>query len=121
MGIIWVLACVMLGVSGQISMKHGMGNVGAVESTKQLFSPSNLIRMFSNPYVLFGVFLYASSSILWLGALSVLDISLAYPLISIGYILAALAGLFIFGEKIASVRWLGVLFILGGCFLISRT
>ena len=58
--------------------------------------------------------------ILWLGLLKRVEFNLLYPLISLSYIFGLLAARFIFHENIPSIRWLGVLVIMFGVYLISR-
>lgn len=48
------------------------------------FTISFIFNVFGNKYVILGVFLYGFSFILWLGALSTLDVSFTYPLLSLG-------------------------------------
>jgi drug/metabolite transporter (DMT)-like permease len=53
--------------------------------------------------------------------MSSLEVSYMYPLLSLGYVVtAALAFIFI-GENITLLRWAGIVLILSGCFLITRS
>jgi len=45
----------------------------------------------------------------------------AYPLLSIGYIVTALAGWHFFDEAMDCTRWSGIAVICGGVWLITRT
>jgi len=116
-----VLICVFLSAIGQFTMKIGMGEVGEIATVRQLFNLDTLFRMFTNPHVLTGLFLYAVSVTLWLGALSTLDVSLMYPLASLAYIVTAIVAFIFLKENITLLRWAGILLVVGGCFLISRT
>ena len=116
-----VLICVFLSAIGQITMKSGMGQVGEISSVGQLFNRGTLFHMFTNPYVLTGVFLYGISLVLWLGAMSTLDISLMYPLASLAYIVTAIIAFIFLKEDVTLLRWMGIFMIVGGCFLIGRT
>ncbi len=73
-----------------------------------------------NPFVLAGLFCYVVSVIVWLMALSRVDVSYAYPLLSAGYIVTALAGQIFFGETLGPVRWAGILVICLGVYLVTR-
>jgi len=53
--------------------------------------------------------------------LSRVDVSYAYPLLSVGYIVTALAGQILFGEVLCFARWMGILVICFGVFLITRS
>lgn len=116
-----VLACVFLSAAGQLTMKIGIGQIGEIVTIQQLLSPSMLFRIFTNPYVITGVSCYAVSVILWLGAMSTLDVSLMYPLASLAYVVVAIIAFIFLKEDITLLRWAGILLVMGGCFLITQT
>jgi drug/metabolite transporter (DMT)-like permease len=117
--LILVITSVFAAAFGQILFKDAMRNI-EISEMSDLFSLSVLIKIFSNGYILLGLFLYAGSTLLWLGALSKLDVSVAYPLVSLGYILTAIFALFFLHEKITSIRWLGIFLIVLGSILITK-
>ena len=98
-----------------------MSHIGEISSVKQLFNPSTLFRLFINPYVLTGMFLSVIALVLWLSAMTTLDISLMYPLISLSYVVVAIIAVIFLKEDITLLRWIGIFMVVGGCFLISRT
>ena len=119
--LILVLICIVFGAFGQIAMKNGMTQIGKIDSIVQLISPGMLSKMVTNGYVIGGLLLYFIAAFLWLGALSKLEVSFMYPLLSLGYVLTAILAFIIFRENVTLVRWAGIALIVGGCFLISRT
>lgn len=117
--LILLLATVALNVFGQMMMKKGMSSVGAV--TGDLAALSGLMgRAFLNPNVIAGVGAYAFSSIFWLVLLSRVDLSYAYPALSLGYVLITLVSAFILGEQVSAIRWAGVFVICVGVILVTR-
>lgn len=117
-----VLICVCLLIPiGQIMLKSGMSQVGEITNVKQLFNPGTLFHMFTNPYVLGGISLSVIALILWLGAMSTLNISLTYPLGSLSYVVLTIIALIFLKEDITLLRWIGIFVVIAGCFLISRT
>jgi len=103
----------------QLSMKKGMLLVGEVTGGLQgllLLFP----ELLSNLYLWISAFCYVVSMVLWLVVLSKVDVSYAYPFLSIGYILAAIVGHFAFHESLPPVRIIGILIICIGVILISR-
>lgn len=113
---------VIFGVTmGQIAMKSGMSQVGEIGSMGQLFNFNTLFHIVTNPHVLLGVFFYGVSAILWLGALSTLNVSFAYPLMSLAYVITAVVAFTFLKENITLLRWAGIFLVVGGCFLIIRT
>ena len=56
----------------------------------------------------------------WMVVLKRYDLSLAYPLTAISFILSLIAGALFFNEAIPATRWIGVLLIMAGVFFVSR-
>jgi drug/metabolite transporter (DMT)-like permease len=79
------------------------------------------LQLFSNPFLWAGLCCYALSIGLWLAVLSKVQVSLAYPMLSIGYIIAAVLGSVFLHESLSSYRILGIGVICLGVILISRT
>ncbi len=115
-----LFVCIALGVIGQLSLKHGMTAVGEIELDASRI-PSMLIRSFGNPYVLLGYILYGLSSLSWLIVISRVELSLAYPMIAIGYVLVVVLSRFLFAEHVTPLRFAGTLVICFGVYLLSRT
>jgi drug/metabolite transporter (DMT)-like permease len=80
-----------------------------------------LTRAALNPIVISGFFLYGISAALWLVVLTRAELSWAYPLLSMGYVLVVLLSRVLFHESVTTTRLLGTLVICLGVWLISRT
>lgn len=115
-----IFVSVILGVLGQLSMKQGMLEVGYIPLELAKFG-SSFSRIITTPFVLLGLFLYAVSAMFWLVVLSRVELSYAYPMISIGYVLVVFLSWALFHEHISSSRILGVLLICSGVLLIVRS
>jgi drug/metabolite transporter (DMT)-like permease len=109
---------ILLAVAGQLLMKKGMLLFGTFPVSQLLYK---IIPMFLNPYVFFGLACFGMSAIFWLVVLSRLELSLVYPMVSVAYILVALASWFFFKENVTLMRWMGIAVIVLGVFLISRS
>lgn len=109
---------ILLAVAGQLLMKKGMMVFGAFPANQLL---SRVVPMFLNPYVFFGFACFGLSSIFWLIVLSRLPLSLVYPMVSVAYVLVALASMLFFKECVTLARWTGIAVIIFGVFLISRS
>ena len=116
--LIIVMICIVLGAFGQLSLKHGMNLLGSISFREMFFS--KFFQIVFQPFVFTGLVLYAVSMFLWLIAISKLNLSLAYPLLSIGYILVAIFSFIFLKENISLLRWTGILLVVIGCFLILR-
>jgi drug/metabolite transporter (DMT)-like permease len=63
---------------------------------------------------------YGTSLVVWIIGLSRVPVSQAYPVLSVGYVIAALAAWTLLGETMSLSRWLGIVVIMSGVWLISR-
>lgn len=115
-----VLVPVLIGVVGQIFLKYGMAQVGKFSFESAAHILPQFVRAFSNIWVLTGFAFYFLSSLFWMIVLSKVDLSIAYPLLSMGYVFVLLASWLLFKEPVTLVRWAGVLVIMFGVTLISR-
>ncbi len=115
-----ILASVLLNCAAQLCMKKGMLLVGEVTGGLQGFI-SMIPGMATNIYLWISAGCYVISIALWLVVLSKVDVSYAYPFLSIGYILSALVGYFAFHEAVTPIRVFGIIVISVGVVLISRS
>lgn len=113
--ILSILSCVILNSIAQIFLKFGMSNLDKKLSLSIAFIPS----LITNAYVVFGAALYGTSFILWLYVLSKVEVSYAYPFISLSYVLVAVLGIFLLGEKISIGAWIGICLVVVGVTLIG--
>lgn len=115
-----ILLGVILNTSAQLFLKAGMSQIGHFDFTLANALPIGL-KVASNPPILSGLFLYVVSVMVWLLVLSRVQVSFAYPMVSIGYILNAIAAYYVFGEPLTSLRVLGIFIIIGGVYLIAQS
>ena len=115
-----VLAGVLLNAAAQLLLKAGTNRIGEFA-----FSLDNLvpvgIKVASSPFVLGGLACYAVSVVVWIMALSRVPVSVAYPMLSIGYIVNAVAAWLLFGESLAAQKLVGIGFIVVGVWLVARS
>jgi multidrug transporter EmrE-like cation transporter len=115
-----ILAGVLLNAAAQLLLKAGTNAVGHFE-----FSAANIVpvglRLALEPHILGGVACYVVSLVAWIMALSRVEVSVAYPMLSIGYVINALAAWYLFGESVGAVRLAGIGFIIVGVFLVARS
>ena len=82
---------------------------------------SHLSKLLRFPLFYFAMSVYFFSMILYLMAISKLDISIAYPMVSLNYAIILVYSKVFFKESVTPMRWLGVAVIIFGVFLISRS
>ena len=79
------------------------------------------IKAFLSPYILLGLGCYITGFMVWLIVLAKAEISYAYPLISLGYVLTAIMGWWLLGENVTWVRMAGIFVTCIGVFIISQS
>ena len=115
-----VLAGVMLNAAAQLLLKAGTNSIGAFAFTADNLVPVG-IKAASNPFIVSGLGCYAVSVVVWIMALSRVEVSLAYPMLSIGYVVNAVAAWYLFGEALGAQRMIGIGTIIVGVFLVARS
>lgn len=114
--LILIFTSILLGVIGQLSMKKGMVNVGEISVT-ELFG-KKLFSVVFEKFVFIGIALYLISAAFWLVILSQEELSFAYPLIGIGYIVTAILAKIFFHETLTMFKILGIILIVVGAFFV---
>jgi len=113
-----ILMSVLTSAAAQVLLKAGVsGARGGVEAGTNL--PMALLDFLTRPAVLAGLALYGVGAVLWLGALSRTELSKAYPFVSLGFVLTALAGSLLFGEAVGLVRASGIALIVAGVVFVA--
>ncbi len=109
---------IFLGVIAQLSLKNGMNQI-RVESFRKEKLFLLLKKLGFNRWIVFGFFLYGFSMLLWLVILSKLELSYAYPMVSLGYFFVALGSIIFFKEKISWQRWVSIAIIVVGVVVVG--
>lgn len=114
-----ILLGVCLNALAQLLLKEGMSRIGYFA-----FSLPNLLpiswQVITNPFVFMGLSCYVLSVVIWLLVLSRVPVSYAYPMLSLGYIINAIAAHYWFQEEINLSKIIGILVIIAGVYLLSR-
>lgn len=114
-----VLTGVLLNAFAQTLLKAGTNRLGAVEFTLANAWDIALRTLTLWPFLL-GFTCYAVSLVVWIIALSRVPVTVAYPMLSIGYIVNALIARFWLGETLSAGGWSGIALICCGVWLIAR-
>jgi multidrug transporter EmrE-like cation transporter len=115
-----LLIGVLLNAGAQLLLKAGVRPLGEIGVAPGTLLPGIARAMTQGP-VLVGLACYVLSVGLWLVALSRVDVSLAYPMLSLGYVVNAIAAWALFGEAVGVARFGGIALILLGVLVVSRS
>ena len=105
----YIFLAVLLGTAAQLFLKAGT-NAAPVG-----------LGLALEPRILAGVGCYAVSLIVWILALSKTPVSVAYPMVSLGFALNAALAWWLLGEAVTPVRMAGIGVIIVGVFLVARS
>jgi len=109
-----LLQCLLLS-GGQVFMKFGLNKAGNFSWTWDYFQ-----KLFINwQFICCGI-CYGLGSVLWMYIINKFPFSIAYPMVSISYVMGMIAAIIFFHEEVPLVRWIGVFLIISGCALIAK-
>lgn len=114
-----ILSGVLLNAGAQLLLKAGTRAIGVISADR-----GNALQLLgtvaAQPHILGGLALYVLSVGIWIVALSRVDVMVAYPMLSIGYVVNALIAWQLFGEALTMTRIVGIGVIILGVVIISR-
>ena len=111
---------VCLNATAQLLLKAGTNAVGHFE-----FNAGNIVpvgmKLALEPHIMGGMACYVVSLVVWIMGLSRVPVSVAYPMLSLGYVVNAALAYWLFGESITVQKVAGIVFIIIGVFLVARS
>jgi multidrug transporter EmrE-like cation transporter len=117
------LTCIIIGVLlnaiAQLLLKAGVNAIGHFDMT-----PANILpigfKIATQLPIIGGLTCYVFSVGVWIIGLSRVDVSIAYPMLSLGYVVNAFAAWYLFGEVLSMQRLIGIGIILIGVVVLAR-
>ena len=115
--VIWAfaLASIALSALAQLSMKIGMTRIRDAHVT----GPALAARIALSPHVLGGLAMYGVGAVLWLAVLARVPLSMAYPLVSLGFVFVSVLAWGVLGESLPLLRVGGIACILVGVAMVG--
>ncbi|MBO1328131.1 hypothetical protein OQ496_07260 [Acetobacter suratthaniensis] len=111
---------VTLNAFAQIFLRKTMLTIGEIPSSASGI-PAFLLSIGLNLWFIGGMACYVLSIGVWMAVLRKTEVSLAYPLLSIGYLITAVIGYFFMSEHVNATRVAGIAIICCGIIVISRS
>ena len=118
--LLFLLAGVMLNAGAQLLLKAGTNSIGVFEFSRENVVPIGW-QLVTEPHIIGGLGCYVISVAVWIMALSRVEVSIAYPLLSVGYVVNALAAWYLFGEAVTPMRLIGIGIIILGVCVVTRS
>lgn len=115
-----IITGVMLNAIAQLALKASVNEMGAISLHAGTFLQT-FLKLAWEPFLWLGLICYGVSVIVWIFALSRVDVSIAYPMLSLGYVVNAIAAWQLFGEAMNPTRVIGIGIILVGVYVLARS
>lgn len=116
-----LLASSLLNVTANILLKNGLNNMGGISGEKTKIIP-DLLKAALNPPILLGMMVYGISFFISLRVLSQRDLSIVYPLFaSTIFLLTTIGSFLILKEHISIIRIFGMIIMLLGIFIVTKS
>jgi multidrug transporter EmrE-like cation transporter len=116
----FIFTGVCLNAVAQLLLKAGTAAVGVIELTGENWLSTGLKLAMQLP-IIGGLACYVLSVMVWIVGLSRVDVTVAYPLLSLGYIVNAFGAWYFLGESISPQRMLAIGVIIIGVALLARS
>lgn len=114
-----IVTGVMFNVAAQLLIKAGTNAVGHFEFARENIVPIGW-KLATEPHIVGAMACYAIGVVVWILALSRVQVSIAYPLLSLGYVVNAVAAWYLFNEAFNPAKVVGMGVIILGVVIISR-
>lgn len=115
-----VIASVFLNVVGQVFIKKGVDNL-IIDNSSLVEKVLFMVKSIFSTWIFLGFSSVFLASILWMFALTKLELGTAYPFMSLSFILILVFGYLFLNESITLYKLLGVLLIMIGVVLVSKS
>jgi len=115
-----IMTGVLLNAVAQLLLKAGTNAIGQFQFQADQIVPIGM-KLALEPHILGGMVCYVVSLVVWIMGLSRVEVSVAYPMLSIGYVLNAIAAWYLFGEALSVMRLTGIGIIIIGVYVVARS
>jgi len=119
--LVLVLIATLIGGTGHVLLSKGMRSVGDLTEAPALRLGAMVAAALTSPWLLLGVALQAAFFVMYLTLLSRAPVTQVLPLTAVDYIVVALVARLLLAEAVTPTRWAGILLVVAGVFLVSRT
>jgi multidrug transporter EmrE-like cation transporter len=117
--LMWLLPAILLSTTGELFLKRGMNEVGSLDFTSVGTIVPTFFKMAQNPNIWLGFIGFMGGSIFWLSVISRVPLSLAYPMLGVGYVIIAVESWIFLGEGFHPLRIVGSIVVGVGVALVG--
>jgi drug/metabolite transporter (DMT)-like permease len=117
-GLLLLIPAILLSTTGELFFKMGMNRIGSFA-----FHPTALKtilpRVIRTPFIWLGFVGFGLGAVFWLGVLSRVPLSLAYPILALSYLVVVIEAWLFLHERVSRQRLLGVLVVVVGVVIVG--
>jgi drug/metabolite transporter (DMT)-like permease len=117
----FIITGVLLNAVAQVLLKAGTNALGGAIHLTMSNWFETFIKVATQLPILGGLACYALSLVVWIMGLSRTDVTIAYPMLSLGYVVAAAGAWLFLGEAVSPQRLLAIAVIMVGVALLARS
>ncbi|WPB57297.1 DMT family transporter [Xylophilus sp. GOD-11R] len=115
------LVSIFMSASAQIALKRGLSTERVIAALQHQNYGQFASFVLVSPWVISGLALYVLSMVCWIAVLTKTQVSVAYPMVGLGFVFTAVAGFFLFGEGVTVQKILGISLIIAGVYTLARS
>ena len=117
---IYILGTLIFTVYGQIIIKWRISQLNLVTNNSFISNFLQYSKLIIDPYIFSSFFSAFIASVLWMKAITKLDITKAYPFLSLAPVMVFLFGILFLGEQFSWGKVIGLIFILSGVIISAK-
>ena len=117
---IFIILTILTTAYGQLIMKYEINKIGQIPTDSINSMLSYFVKSVSNIGIISGMLALVISTFTWMAAISKFDLSTAYPIMSINFILIPFLSVFLLNESFNFFKLAGVIVIIIGIIIFSK-
>jgi len=118
---VFLLFMVLFAPLGNVLLSKGMKGIGSAREWAPNEVLSIFIRILTSGYIWLGIACLLTFFVAYMLVLTWADYSYVQPASAFSYLVVAILGLLLLGEKVNLLRWVGIAVICAGVFIVGRT
>lgn len=117
----FIITGVLLNAAAQLLLKAGTNALGGAIHLTAANWFTTLVKVATQLPILGGLACYGVSLVVWIIGLSRTDVTIAYPMLSLGYVVSAVGAWIFLGEIVPPQRMVALGVIILGVVLLARS
>lgn len=118
--LILILVTVLMSAVGQLALKIAVEKTNLRQAIDGGFMNA-AVAAAGSPYFWGALAIYGVSVALWLWVLSRAELSVAYPFVSLGFVVTLGFAAVFLNETVTTLKLVGTILIVAGCFMVAKS